>query len=251
LEKGLARLVQSCEAGLCIGESMCEAYSGRYGRGFLSFQNCIELNRWAGCAKSSWHYNEPFTIGYTGRIGTANSESLLALAAAISRFAERGLPLRLKLVISNKDSADVAKLQGRQAVEVLPRIPHDEMPAFLSSCDALLLPLDFDPRARDFARYSMPSKLPEYLASGSPVLVVAPPDMALTQYVVSRSCALAVTSLSTGDIEEALMRLLHDETLRQRLGTNGIAVAANEHDAQVVRARFRRVLSDASRGIVL
>lgn len=239
---GLSELIERSGATLCIGEAMCDEYAARYAREFLPFQNCISLDQWGGPPERRWQTDGSLTIGYAGRIGTANLRSLLATARAIGELARRGVPVTLKAILSNAASREAAWLARCAGVDVLPPIAYDAMPGFLRSMDALLLPLDFDARSRDFARYSMPTKLPEYLASGTPIVVLAPEEMALTQYVASRQCAMCVTSDSPDALAAAVQRLAGDEPLRRRLGTTAMAVASAEHDERVVRARFETVL---------
>ena len=248
MEEGLEQLVSTCHAGLCIGEAMCEAYASRYDRMFRPFQNCIEFESWAKHSKQHWSFSEPFTIGYTGRVGTANVDSLARVTTVVSRLAEGGAPVRMRLVI-NSNTTVASRLAQMTGVEFQGRIPHDAMPSFLGSCDALLLPLDFDSGSQDFARYSMPSKLPEYLASGTPVVLVAPAQLAVTEYVRRRQCGLVIDSLESEEIGQAISHLMADEALRSRLGRAGFEVAMREHDGRVVRANFRDVFVRASQGI--
>ena len=238
--------MRNASALLGIGESMCDAYAARYNRKFLPFQNCIDTRLWISGGRASRRQAGTFTIGYTGRIGTANATTLGVLARAVASLSASGFPARMRLALTASDQTALSGLKDLAGVEVLPRLPHADMPAFLSSCDALLLPLDFDRGSREFARYSMPSKLPEYLASGTPILVVAPPDVAVTEYVVKRHCALVVDALSRESFEEAIQRLMDDASLGRALGAAAVQVARTEHDAAGVRNRFRKVLALAS-----
>lgn len=52
----------------------------------------------------------------------------------------------------------------------------------MTKADLLVIPLDFDEMSIRFARYSMPGKTSEYMASGTPILVYAPERTALSMY---------------------------------------------------------------------
>ena len=50
----------------------------------------------------------------------------------------------------------------------------DDFPSRLAGADVLVLAYNFDEDSLRYIRLSMPNKLPEYLASGAPVLAVGP-----------------------------------------------------------------------------
>src|SRR5215212_279981 len=70
-------------------------------------------------------------------------------------------------------------LSALSAVRLLSRRSHAECLAAMKAADLLYLPLAFCKRSSRISLYSMPTKLPEYLASGKPVFFHAPEDSAM------------------------------------------------------------------------
>src|SRR5688572_404272 len=73
---------------------------------------------------------------------------------------------------------------------------------------------NFDQDSLRYIRLSMPNKLPEYLASGAPVLAVGPRAANGIDYVLSRGLACCVTDRDPETLTAALRRLGTDSGYR-------------------------------------
>jgi len=73
------------------------------------------------------------------------------------------------------------------SVTIEPPITEDDVFfARLAAADALLLPVNFDADSVRMIRYSMPTKVPAYLLSGTPTLVYGPAGVAQVDYALGR-----------------------------------------------------------------
>ena len=72
-----------------------------------------------------------------------------------------------------------SSLSALQAVKLLSRRSHSECLEAMKAADLLYLPLAFCERSARISLYSLPTKLPEYLASGKSVFFHAPKDSAV------------------------------------------------------------------------
>ncbi len=70
-------------------------------------------------------------------------------------------------------------LSTLRAVNLLTRRSHAECLAAMKTADLLYLPLAFCKRSARISLYSLPTKLPEYLASGKSVFFHAPKESAV------------------------------------------------------------------------
>jgi len=115
----------------------------------------------------------------------------------------------------------------------------------LASADVLLLPFNFDAASTAYMRLSMPTKVPAYLASGTPILVYGPPQVAAVAYASRQRWAEVVGERSVPALCAAIRRLLTDGPLRRMLAERALDVARVNHDAPRVRERFRAALESA------
>jgi hypothetical protein len=111
-----------------------------------------------------------------GDVNVFRFDAVVAFAAALERYntkhAERP-PLQL-LVLGQVPVEHLRELAFYRAVTVKSRATHEDSLRAMRDADLLYLPLAFHRKIRRIALYSLPTKLPEYLASGTTVFFHAP-----------------------------------------------------------------------------
>ena len=243
-----AELAAKSEACIAIGDAMAEHYRAVYGRDFESFQNCVALEQFRFVSRTEWKRSNVFHVAYRGRIGLAVERSVLDVAEAIGRLRSRGMSIALDVTTPDVDCRVAQTLEACEHVTVAEPGGLDALPRALADADVLVLPYDFDQRSRTFIRLSVPTKLPEYLASGTPVLVYAPEDTAVVRYARKDGWGLVVSTRARSMLDSALARLYEDAGLRRSLGETAKATASRNHDAVLVRERFRQLLDGVASG---
>ena len=94
---------------------------------------------------------------------------------------------------------------------------------------------------------AFPSKMPEYLASGRPILVQAPPKSYLVRYAKQHGFAEIVDEPDVSAAACAVRRLATDSERRAELLRNA-AVTLQRHDALRVVERLRAGVTHALEG---
>lgn len=249
LGRELGWLLDQAALLMVISDDMARAFAGRYGHDFLAFHNALDLEEWAATRRTSWAPGHPFEILYAGKIGMSNEASLLDVARATEALAGSGMDLRLAVLTPDVTHPAAARLHNFAHVGVLPAIPHAEIPARLARADLLVLPLDFGKRAEDYARFSMPTKTVEYMASGTPTLVYAPAGNAVSRYAATQQWGYVVGRSSGADLTAGLRLLAENAGERERLAQRSVELALTHHDAGPVRDAFRTALESIVRGV--
>ena len=141
----------------------------------------------------------------------------------------------------------------RKSIEMHPAIricpPLEDDTVFfrtLAEADILLIPANFDADTVQFIRYSMPTRVPAYLATGRPILVYAPPQIAQTKYARECEWGLVVDEQGVANVKSGIVRLIEDRSLREKLTEAAGKVARENHDATRVRSGFQQALRDAA-----
>lgn len=244
LEQCLDHFFSVAHSTLGISPAMCEAYTQRYGRPFVPFQYALDLARWMPFTKRDLAPRVPPEFLYIGSIfSNAQLESLTECARAVADLNEEGFAARLR-IISSADNCDRYRdrLQLHANIRMVPSFGDEqEFFATLSGADALLLPVNFDRASIDFIRYSMPTKIPAYLVSGTPVLVYGPLDVAQVRYALDSGWGDVTSERNPAVLKSALKRIIGDPALRQRLSTSAREAAKN-HDDAIVRNSFQALL---------
>ncbi len=156
---------------------------------------------------------EDFVLVYHGTIHYANQHEMLSLYVAVKLLQRRGHPVRLvRLGHSEFGGVDPRAFRAvSDGVLELGRVDWREMPGYLALADAFV-----QPGAPDvFNRYRLPSKLPEFLAMGRPVVL---PACNIGHDLVDGENALLMEEGNSVEILARLERLIADPALRDRLG---------------------------------
>jgi glycosyltransferase involved in cell wall biosynthesis len=82
----------------------------------------------------------------------------------------------------------------------------------------------------------------DYLATGRPILVHAPPDTFVARYFRQHDCGVVVDSNSANAVAEALKRIATDASLRQAIGKKARERAQADFDLAQARRAFRQLV---------
>jgi glycosyltransferase involved in cell wall biosynthesis len=177
----------------------------------------------------------PPTILYTGAIYWAQLDAVRDLAHALRRLPAVRLQLRtgaspLALMRAGVRRDEISVGVGNE----------DEARQAQRSADLLFLPLSFGGPGRDVIRTALPGKTAEYLVSGTPILVHAPPDAYVSQYARKAGWGYVVDKLDPGALVDAIQELLSNSRLRSDLVEAAYREAATSHDMNRIGPEYVR-----------
>jgi glycosyltransferase involved in cell wall biosynthesis len=164
---------------------------------------------------------DEFVLVYHGTIHYANQHEMMSLYLAVKLLQRRGRRVRLvRLGHSEFGGADPRSFRalGDGVIELGP-VPWREIPAYLALADAYVQPGPPD----DFNRYRLPSKLPEFLAMGRPVIL---PHCNIGNDLTHGEDALLLEQGNAIEIVSRIEELLADRELAARLGEGARRFAA-------------------------
>ncbi len=168
---------------------------------------------------------EEKVLCYTGSSHFANGSEMQSLYEAVFLLNRLGVPCRL--IRTGWDAADFparfAPDELANYVLHLGFVEQARLPALLRLADVLVQPGEDDA----FNRYRLPSKLPEFLASGRPVLL--PPANVGLRVRPGRE-ALILETGKPEEIADLCRRIFTDTTLARRLAKGGGAFARRHFD---------------------
>lgn len=252
MNRRLRHLFSVSAVRLGIGEAMCEAYQQRYGHPFEAFQNTVDVDRFRRYRHVGAAAGSPARILYVGSIfNNAQLYSLVDCCHAVARLRQGGRDIRLDIYSPDFLAAPFRSLlEIDPAVRLHPPITDDD--AFFSTigtADVLLLPVNFDEDSVRLISYSMPTKLPAYLLSGTPVLGYGPMQTAQMSYLSRHGCGHPVSRRGVDAVLDGLVTVLDDAGLRARLAERALAVVERSHHAGHVRNAFQSRLARVSKPV--
>jgi glycosyltransferase involved in cell wall biosynthesis len=185
--------------------------------------------------------SNPSRVLYVGSLfANAQVQSVVECARAVGILADSGRPIRMD-IHSPSFLAEPFRHQlcHHPSVHLHDTIRQDdEFFATIAAADILLLPVNFDSESIRLIRYSMPTKLPAYLISGTPILAYGPNRVAQMEYLHDTGSAVLVNDRDERRLVETIARLLDDAALRRQV----VGAALANHDMASVRTAFQKNL---------
>jgi hypothetical protein len=182
--------------------------------------------------------DRPLTVGYAGSLGSRYDAVLRPLAAALD-----GSAIRLNVYSHSAPAWPVGKntfYRGSFESKVL-------WTKVQAECDALLIAVG-SANATDAAMNStsFPSKLPEYLRLGLPVIMAAPEYSAVRQWAARHKDVFLLAPPEPAVICGQLSGLAGNRDLGARAGAAARRLYEREFHPTTVRERFRGLLAQAT-----
>jgi GT2 family glycosyltransferase len=153
-------------------------------------------------------------LTYTGNVHDGNKEEVHELYKAVTRLNAQGCPATLLRTGLNKKGIGIEKWDV-QHVKHLGLVERNRVPEVLAAADILVQP--GVPGA--FNDQRMPSKLPEYFASGRPVVL---PKTNLGLQTEHLKEAYVLDRAGADDITGAVRKITEERVLRETLAMGGV-----------------------------
>ena len=111
-------------------------------------------------------------------------------------------------------------------------------------CDAVILPYSSSERMKQLYSYHFPSKLPEYLALGMPVIITGP-EYATGVRWGKRNPESVITceSENSKKLMALLQNLKTDAILREKMSNGAAEISRKEFNPSKIRARFMEIIN--------
>jgi hypothetical protein len=245
LARRLRRVLSTSPLLACGSDEMAREYGQRYGIPAEGFMRCVPI---AQDRPAPPNGTAPLRLLYVGGLHLRRWEVLDRLGDALARLRDEGVPASLSIYAP---AGDVAQCRERLArpgvVEVVGTLMAADVPATLAAADILVHVESFDEEVARYTRLSLSTKIPEYLASGRPLLMIGPRGLASLEYVRRCRAGLVVNQPDADAIAGAVRRLVREPALRAELGEAGWLAARSRHDGDRERARFRALLAGVAR----
>jgi glycosyltransferase involved in cell wall biosynthesis len=211
-----------------ISDPMADELRSRYGVDASVLPHCVDVQRYRGVTCPARSDRNPFRLLYTGSIYGAQAGAIRNVLSAIQSQTDDWA----SLTIFTGQSSEELDRQGISGPRLFVEraVAPEAIPGVLSMADGLLLPFSFDEQERVVVSTSLPTKLADYLASGIPILLHAPPYSSITRLARAEGWAEIVDEPNTESICTALHRLATDEALRIRLAGRALDTAQRRHD---------------------
>ena len=241
------KLLEKVDLHLSISDAMSEEYHIRYKKSFMAFHNPVDVSMYESPTIPYNKHKTDFKILYIGRIGIANQHTISLFAEYISNISDNSTEVTFDIITKDSEASVIMKIKDLRNVRIKPPVKHEVIPGLMKQYDILLLPLDFTKAGMEFSKFSIPTKVSEYMLSGVPILVLAPRDTAVSQFFLKYECGFCATRLEEGELKRALHTLLHNNEFRISCSEKSYRIAIEKFDREKVKHEFQSLLVNTSR----
>ena len=219
-----------------VSREMAAHYEQTFGKSWSVVHNGVPK---VALTTETNRHKKPREVMLAGDVNVFRFDAVIAFAKAIERYNERRQqPIEFKVMGEVADQHRSA-LSALKTTKLLSRRSHTECLAAMKAADLLYLPLAFCKRSARISLYSLPTKLPEYLASGKSVFFHAPKDSAVFQIAERYNLTPRLATIEP----EFLDAFVEEWAERKQNGAESLARAKNalaqEFDIDTLAARFQ------------
>lgn len=230
-ERQVESLEDRMKCGLTISESMRIAYTNKYHRKYMAAMNTVKV---LPCIHRN---SNKIVIVYAGGLHLKRNETL----KKVSDFIRNKAQYELHIYTNELDICEFSNDFIGENTFFHTAVPHEEIYDIYAQSDILLHIESFDAKVIEYTKYSMSTKIPEYMMSGRPIVCYAPHNIAAYQYVEQSNAGIGVEN--TAELENALTLLANPEK-RKYYGVNGHLVAVRNHSVDSLRRLVKEVFGD-------
>lgn len=226
-----------------VSSDMACEYEKRYGLPFTVMQLGINKNDWLKSVDSKVSDGEPVRILYPGTVLRSTNLSTIAfVSSAVSELAAEGTSIQFDIACPAKCHSICGHLQNKQVVNFVDMFSHELVPTVFRKTDILLLPFNFNASTKAFIQYSWPTKLAEYFASGTPILILGPRGVGFIEYAIENNCGFYVKEATVSVVKESIKQILTCPQAVRTTTSNARRIAFNNFDNQKTRSLFQTEL---------
>ena len=233
----LREMVNRADTRFAISREMASHYENVFGKHWLVAHNGVEL--------ASVNLKESNGVGrnqilLAGDVNVFRYDAVLAFSKAIDRhnsISAEIIEFSILGDIASEYSRQLSRLRG---IKLKGRQTHSECLNAMRSADLLYLPLAFSDKARRISLYSLPTKLPEYLATGKPICFHAPKESALFQVAERFDLNPRLDSTEGAALDSFLAQWIREDRVSWNSFARAQVALSQEFDIEQLASRFQQ-----------
>lgn len=184
------------------------------------------------------HSNDEIVMVYTGSLYYGRDEILGRIADAAQRY-NRSAADKKKIAIriySNTPPSEASRTLFERAgcSAYCGSLSSEELKTVLNRADVLLFVESFAPEMMEKTRYSLSTKVPEYMSVGKPILAVGPAEIGSMEHLSD----VAFCANTEEAIEPVMMQLLSDPDAVSEKVSMAAAKYHSQHNIERKKALF-------------
>jgi glycosyltransferase involved in cell wall biosynthesis len=201
---------------------------------FCSDRNYEEIERKYGLKNK-------FVVLYTGLLGFAQAPEFLVDTAKILAENKEIVFLIVGEGPLKKDLELKIKKLGLKNIILTGQRLREEMPLFVARGDICLVPY----KNKTTFKKNIPSKMFDYMAAGKPIIINL--KGVASNIIEQASAGLLVEPENSQSLAENILKIYHNESLREKMGSAAKIYAENNYNKKVISEKLEIILKNVTK----
>lgn len=238
LMKAVRKTMKRSECILC----MCDAMRDRYRELFR--RPAVTVYTGALVRERAAEKPKDCIVSYVGYLGGNRHRSLIELGNAIADLSLENGPGAID-VYSNERRPDIlSELEDAPGIRFHGEADPETAAKVIADSSYVVHVEGFDPESRKAVRYSVSTKIADYLMNGPCIIAYGPAEIASMRYLSENGAGFVITEQER--LKEKLEKLFSEPNPEDRIG-RARRLARKNHDPVAVRKRTERIIKQAIR----
>jgi len=242
----LNRIVNQLESrmvvGLTISDKMSTNYEEKYGFKYKTLMNSI--NYITEKTPSLLTNVNQYKCVYAGGLHLERFKSILKVEEALLELSRRGLNIKLEVYTKDTDKSQYEHLFNNKVTTFKEFLTRDKILNIYGDAHILVHIESFDLSIIEYTKYSISTKIPEYMASGKPIICYSPKHIAVSQYINDNKVGIATDSYEV--LISGIEKMVTDKDFYYQCAINGLKTARKNHTKT---AAFATLVNTIDRGV--
>lgn len=222
-----------------IGETMAEEYSRRFGKKFCPLMNIVDQSKFE-LQTSTPHPNELF-ISYLGNLGLNRWRALADIGMEVEKLNNEGISIQFTVYSLDTPTTKVLKSINRPPYIIFAGsiLEKNKIESVINTSDIVIHVESKKRKYRDITRFSVSTKISEYLSYGKCILAYGPSDVASISYLKKYDAGIICNKRK--EIYENLKKIALNPALKKNYIESALKLARDKHS----RPNMKEILLNA------
>lgn len=229
------RTMKRAECILCMCDEMSDRYKALFKKKtYTIYTGAVERDVLP-------KEKENHMISYVGYLGGNRHKSLIELGDAVSRLELGDGPCEIEVYSNEKRPQILSELNQAQGIRFHGEADPQKASEVIAESEYVVHVEGFDPESRKVVRYSISTKIADYLMNGPCIIAYGPKEVASTRYLSDNGAGVVITAREA--LEEKLAEIFTDRKEREGIVKNARSLAHKNHEMKKVGERINKILS--------
>lgn len=240
LKRNIEKLINQSSEIITICDELAQIYSERFRKKCSVIMTGINLK---DKIQNNDEKSDINNLSYFGNISKKRYLNIYNIGRTIDNINKKyGKNIKINVYTDNTDSDITGLLKGIESIEYKDFVSGNEYCNALNETDAFIHTESFDKEYSNMVKYSISTKIPEYLNSGKLVIAYGPSNVASITYLKNNECAFIITE--NDELEEKICEILKREELRKQIIDSAIKIGRKNHDCTKNSKRLYNIINE-------